>query len=296
MLLIFFFFSFFQARADIGGVGGGGGSSFGHDAPRFDPVVQYKEGVEYLQSGEYKKAASSFRKVLSVARKDANTNYLLGLAYVGQEEMKKARKRLVKAVKYDKKLFQARGLLGSVYMTLGENEKAEEQKQALILQHQECGDCEEKQKIENEIKRSSLKVQNGEQSRINFDFEQQNNADDNEKTYLEVVEFINLGEYQLALNSLRISAQTFGPHPDILTYQGFASRNLGEYQLALHYYQLALAVEPNHRGANEYLGEYFVEIGDMNSANEQLLILKRICDFGCEEAEELQRWIAAVDS
>jgi len=288
MFLMVLLFPITQGYADLGG----GGSSFGQNAPRFDPVVKYQQGVEHLKLKEYKKAAASFRKVLSVARKDANTNYLLGLSYVGQENMKKARKPLEKAVKYDKKLFQARGLLGSVYIALGENEKADEQKQALILQHQECGDCADKQRLENEINRATSNNQEEQQSNINFGFEQQNIVNLSENDYLEVVEYINQGKYQRALNSLREPAQRFGPHPDILTYQGFANRKLGEHQLALHYYQVALAVEPNHLGANEYLGEYFVEIGDIDSAKTQLAKLKEICDFGCEEAEELQRWIA----
>ena len=104
---------------------------------------------------------------------------------------------------------------------------------------------------------------------------------------------INKGNYQAALVSLEESAYSFGPHPDILTYQGFANRKLGNRDLALNYYQQALSVDSEHRGANEYLGEYFVEIGDLESANQQLAKLDSICSFGCEEAEELRRWIKA---
>ena len=87
------------------------------------------------------------------------------------------------------------------------------------------------------------------------------------------------------------AALVFGPHPDILTYEGFANRKLGHYDTAIGFYSAALKLQPNHRGANEYLGEYYVEIGDLKRAKAQLAKLDAICKFGCEEAEELRRWI-----
>ena len=87
-----------------------------------------------------------------------------------------------------------------------------------------------------------------------------------------------------------------GPHPDVLTYQGFANRKLHNYDVAISYYSAALKLDPDHRGANEYLGEYYVETGQMAKAKAQLVTLDRICKFGCEEAEELRRWIAGKQS
>ena len=49
-------------------------------------------------------------------------------------------------------------------------------------------------------------------------------------------------------------------------------------------------------GANEYLGEYYVETGQLAKADAQLVKLERICKFGCEEAEELRRWIGGAKS
>jgi tetratricopeptide (TPR) repeat protein len=87
-----------------------------------------------------------------------------------------------------------------------------------------------------------------------------------------------------------------GPHPDVLTYQGFANRKLSNYDVAISYYSAALKLDPEHRGANEYLGEYYVETGQLAKANAQLVKLDRICKFGCEEAEELRRWIDGARS
>jgi tetratricopeptide (TPR) repeat protein len=114
---------------------------------------------------------------------------------------------------------------------------------------------------------------------------------DGDAAYLVASGLINEGRYEDALGSLREAALVFGPHPDILTYEGFANRKLGNFKTAIGFYSAALVLQPNHRGANEYLGEYYVEIGDMTRAKAQLAKLNTICKFGCEEAEELRRWI-----
>jgi len=54
---------------------------------------------------------------------------------------------------------------------------------------------------------------------------------------------------------------------------------------------MALDVAPNHKGANEYLGELYVETGEMNKAKVQLAKLEEICSFGCIEENELRSWI-----
>src|SRR3546814_118240 len=48
-----------------------------------------------------------------------------------------------------------------------------------------------------------------------------------------------------------------------LHYLCYSHRALGDYEAALDYYLRALAVEPMHVGANEYLGELHLEMGDV---------------------------------
>ncbi|MEE8166960.1 MAG: tetratricopeptide repeat protein, partial [Myxococcota bacterium] len=86
-------------------------------------------------------------------------------------------------------------------------------------------------------------------------------------------------------------AAKIGPVPDVLNYLGYAHRRLGRFDESLAYYQQALALDPMHRGANEYLGELFVELGEMDRAEERLAVLDRACPFGCAEYEDLKRRI-----
>ena len=79
---------------------------------------------------------------------------------------------------------------------------------------------------------------------------------------------------------------------DAWNYLGFASRKLGKKAEALDYYNKALGIDPNHKGAHEYLGELYLMMKDPAKAQEQLVALQGLCKSGCEEAEDLQQAIA----
>lgn len=79
---------------------------------------------------------------------------------------------------------------------------------------------------------------------------------------------------------------------DAWNYLGFASRKTGKLNEALGYYEKALKLSPNHKGANEYLGELYLMMNNLAKAEEQLAKLKSICPAGCEELEDLEADIA----
>src|SRR5262245_4021008 len=79
-------------------------------------------------------------------------------------------------------------------------------------------------------------------------------------------------------------------NPDALNLMGFCERKLGNTDEALEYYEKALAIRPNHVGANEYLGELYLEMKNLPKAEERLKVLAKACN-GCEEQLELQEKI-----
>jgi tetratricopeptide (TPR) repeat protein len=286
------------AIAANGGGGGGGGAPSASGGSGVDPAKRYAEGVQYLKDKNYKQAERAFDAVLDVASRDANTNYMMALAQIGQEDFKNARKFLRNAVKYDQNHAYARGWLGAVEAKLGDQAKASEQRTALAAMKEKCASaCPDAGVIDAALARIETQlatpdtplVLSGELTRFA-------SVTDGDASYLQASALINEGRYEDALYSLRTAGVALGPHPDVLTYQGFANRKLGRFDAAISYYSAALKLQPDHRGANEYLGEYYVEIGDMSKARAQLKTLDRICKFGCEEAEELRRWIAGVKS
>jgi tetratricopeptide (TPR) repeat protein len=79
-------------------------------------------------------------------------------------------------------------------------------------------------------------------------------------------------------------------NPDALNLMGFCERKLGNSDEALEYYEKALAIKPNHVGANEYLGELYLELKNLPKAEERLKVLAKACN-GCEEQQELKEKI-----
>jgi hypothetical protein len=58
----------------------------------------------------------------------------------------------------------------------------------------------------------------------------------------------------------------------------------------MEHYRTALKLDPNHRGAHEYMGELYLETNRVADAEKQLQALSKTCPwFGkCEEREDLK--------
>ena len=79
-------------------------------------------------------------------------------------------------------------------------------------------------------------------------------------------------------------------NPDILNLIGVSLRKTGKIDKALAYYTRALALNPTHLGANEYLGELYLETRQPDKAKERLAVLRQACG-DCEEFEDLNAQI-----
>ena len=95
--------------------------------------------------------------------------------------------------------------------------------------------------------------------------------------------------YQKAQKLLLQSNEKFPNKADTLNYLGFTTRKLGDFENGEKYYLQGLAIEPNHVGINEYLGELYVATNRHNLAVERLEILK---GCNCEEYNQLKAVIA----
>jgi len=80
---------------------------------------------------------------------------------------------------------------------------------------------------------------------------------------------------------------------DILNYLGYTNRMTGHFDSSLNYYKQALAIDPNHRGVHEYLGELYLQTHDQVSAQHELDALTSLCPSGCEERDVLTKAMAA---
>ncbi|ANK87317.1 MULTISPECIES: tetratricopeptide repeat protein [unclassified Rhizobium] len=103
---------------------------------------------------------------------------------------------------------------------------------------------------------------------------------------------IDAKDYVGALAELRGLAED-NQQADVYNLMGYTLRKTGDYRTSLTYYTKALELQPDHKAAREYLGELYVETGEMAKAEEQVSSLKQLCPSGCEELEDLQNAIAA---
>jgi len=274
---------------------GGGGSSAPPSQSSYDPTVDYKKGADAFASGKYDDAAKAFKKVVSAVPKNPQANYLLGASYMALGDFSRAVKPLEAAVRYDEKMVDARRDLGITQAKLGKSEKADEQLGALKAMQEGCaGTCADSAKLADAITRLEAAVAAGPQAQSAVEPEVRLAAAETlDATYVAAVGLINEHRYEAAIAKLDAALWAAGPHPDVLTYLGFANRKLKRYDVAEAYYREALAIAPAHRGALEYYGELKLERGDVAGARAHLAKLEAICGFGCHEVDELRRWIAA---
>ncbi len=107
---------------------------------------------------------------------------------------------------------------------------------------------------------------------------------------------IKAGDYPAAIISLKKVTKAEPKNADAYNYLGYSHRKLGRFDEALEYYQKALSIEPDHLGANEYLGELYLQTSQLEKAEKQLEILDGLCFFGCDEYRELKGKIAEYKS
>ena len=68
-----------------------------------------------------------------------------------------------------------------------------------------------------------------------------------------------------------------------------------DMQLVFFHYEEALRINPKHRGAHEYIGEAYLQTGDLAKAKEHLAALDKLCYFGCEEFTDLKAAIGKYE-
>lgn len=278
------------AAWSAGGGGGGGSDMPSSSAPTYDPAAEYVKAIAALNAQKYKEAERSLARVVDAVPKNAEAWRLLGVANAGQNDLKGAKRAYEKAVKLEPDSIEAHRGLGVALAGL-KDAKAQEQLDWLKTRAQACGTCAEAPALSAAVKAVETAIAGSAVAASGPLLFAGPAAGD--RAYVAAVSLINERRYDEALTSLAAAREALGPHPDILTYQGYTWRKKGQPDQAESYYRQALAIAPEHRGATEYYGELKVERGDLAGARVMLARLDRICAYGCAEAEELRRWIDA---
>jgi tetratricopeptide (TPR) repeat protein len=69
-----------------------------------------------------------------------------------------------------------------------------------------------------------------------------------------------------------------------------------DMNLVFKHYNEALRLDPKHRAAHEYIGEAYLQVGNVAKAKEHLSTLDKLCFFPCEEFSDLKKAIAEFES
>jgi tetratricopeptide (TPR) repeat protein len=121
--------------------------------------------------------------------------------------------------------------------------------------------------------------------------------------YAVAIHLIKREDYAKAIPHLEAALEKRPKDADILNYLGYTHRMVGvsesdsardgDFKVSLAYYEQALAIDPNHRGVHEYLGELYLQMGNLNAAHHEMNQLVILCPDGCDERDTLTKSLAA---
>lgn len=103
-------------------------------------------------------------------------------------------------------------------------------------------------------------------------------------------------DWDRAIRELQSLLQTDPGNADIHNLLGFSYRKrpAPDMPKAFFHYHEALRINPAHRTAREYLGEAYVQVGQLDKAREQLDAIERLCGRECEEYRDLAAAMAGT--
>jgi Flp pilus assembly protein TadD len=100
-------------------------------------------------------------------------------------------------------------------------------------------------------------------------------------------------DWKESVARLQRAERRFPADADLQNSLGHALRQLGDLDAAFRHYRQALALDPRHRGAHEYIGEAYLLVGDLAAAQRHAELLRGICVLPCEELRDLEQAIAS---
>jgi tetratricopeptide (TPR) repeat protein len=263
---------------------GGGGGGMGGGAP---------------SASEDPEAIRQFRTARRALPDNSTINFALGRAYEGNNEANEAQRAYERAVAAADAPAGAWLQLGLLHLQAGRRDDAVAQQTALAAKitacDAACGDARRAQltaahtQLTQALDAPAAPAADPATTGWNFPSVEEGRA-----SYAEAVGLINQERFVEAFAALERTQEAVGPHADVLNYMGFTSRKLGRLDAALGYYREALRLDPNHLGATEYLGELYIQMGELDRARTQLARLDDLCAYGCAQREELARWIESA--
>jgi len=113
--------------------------------------------------------------------------------------------------------------------------------------------------------------------------------------YSAAVKAIKANEYAKAIPLLQGVVSRDDKNADAYNWLAYATRKTGDPAASLPLYQKALAIDPKHKGAHEYIGEAYLMLDNLPKAKEHLSALDKLCFITCGEYRDLKRAVEAYE-
>jgi len=115
-------------------------------------------------------------------------------------------------------------------------------------------------------------------------------------TYVEGVNAVKSKNYAAAIRLFEAVVAKDDKNANAYNWLAYSTRQRGDAAKAIPIYQKALAIDPKHRGAHEYIGEAYLVLGDLPKAKEHLAVLDKLCFLPCEEYSDLKKAVREYES
>jgi tetratricopeptide (TPR) repeat protein len=106
---------------------------------------------------------------------------------------------------------------------------------------------------------------------------------------------VDAKDWNVAMRELNVALKEAPQDADVHNLLGYSYRRKAppEMTKAYEHYNMALKINPDHKGAHEYIGEAYLQDRRLPEAEQHLVALQRICGGpACEEYQDLAKAIA----
>ena len=114
--------------------------------------------------------------------------------------------------------------------------------------------------------------------------------------YKDAMDAIQAGRYAQAIPMLEKWVAGHSHDADGYNWLGYAYRKTGKLDPAFKAYKRALSLDPQHKGAHEYIGEAYLMANQPDKAEQHAKMLAQLCPQSCEELNDLRAAIVAYRS
>lgn len=95
-------------------------------------------------------------------------------------------------------------------------------------------------------------------------------------------------DYKTAIAEINVILEKKPSFADAWNLLGYSSRKSGDFKTAEAAYKKALAIDPKHTQAMEYMGEMYLSLNQPAEAEKLLFRLNKLCSFNCEDRDLLK--------